>query len=147
MFKPETILLNCDLTDKEAIIRHLAQHGQAVGLVDNVEAYVQSVLHREAEYSTGVGYGIAIPHGKSSAVKEAFVIFTRVTDVDWQSLDGTPVDMVFQIGVPESDAGDQHLRILAQLSRKLMKDEFRQALREAASVEAVLATFKEYGLA
>ena len=147
MFKPETILLNCDLSDKEAIIRHLAKHGASVGLVNDVESYVQSVLHREAEYSTGVGYGIAIPHGKSAAVNEAFVIFTRVKDVDWQSLDGTPVDMVFQIGVPQSDAGDQHLRILAQLSRKLMKDEFRQALREATTVDAVLATFKEYGLA
>src|SRR5574343_311659 len=116
MFAPQSLILSCAETQKEAIIRFLARKAFEAGYINDVETYVQSVLHRESEYSTGVGYGIAIPHGKSEAVNEAFVMFTRVDHVDWQSLDGTDVDMVFQIGVPASDAGDQHLRILAQLS-------------------------------
>lgn len=147
MFEREAIVLNCPLTDKKEIITFLAQKAFEAGYVSNVESYVASVLHREAEYSTGVGFGIAIPHGKDQAVNKAFVMFTRVNDVDWQSLDGTSVDMVFQIGVPASDAGDEHLRILAQLSRKLMRDEFRDALRAASSVDEVISTLKEYELA
>lgn len=147
MFEREAIVLNCPLNDKKEIITFLAQKAYEAGYVSNIESYVTSVLHREAEYSTGVGFGIAIPHGKDQAVNKAFVMFTRVNDVDWQSLDGTSVDMVFQIGVPASDAGDEHLRILAQLSRKLMRDEFRDALRAATSVDEVISTLKEYELA
>lgn len=146
MFNQEAIILNCALSDKEEIIRFLADHAQKAGYVNDSKTYVQAVLDRESEYSTGVGMGVAIPHGKSIAVNEAFVMFTRVQDVDWNSLDGTTVDLVFQIGVPETDAGDEHLRILALLARKLMKDEFRAAIRNANSVEAVQAIFTEYGL-
>lgn len=147
MFEKEAIVLHCAETNKEKIIRFLAEHAHKAGYVSDIEPYVQSVLHREAEYSTGVGYGIAIPHGKDASVNKAFVMFTRVNNVDWQSLDGTDVDMVFQIGVPASDAGDQHLRILAQLSRKLMNDDFRDALRAADSVDGLITIFKEYELA
>lgn len=146
MFAKEALILHCAETQKEKIISFLAQKAFDAGYIRDVDAYVASVLHRESEYSTGVGYGIAIPHGKSAAVNQAFVMFTKVQDVDWQSLDGTSVDMVFQIGVPDSDAGDQHLRILAQLSRKLMKDEFRDALRSAQSVDELLSVFTAYEL-
>jgi PTS system fructose-specific IIA component len=66
------------------------------------------------------------------------VLFCRVEHVDWTSLDGTDVDMIFMIGVPEVDSSNEHLKILALLSRKLMKDEFRQALRVARSEDEVM---------
>lgn len=146
MFDKKSIILNCEETDKVEIINFLASKAQEAGYVSEVEPYVHAVLEREKEYSTGVGFSIAIPHGKAESVQEAFVMFTRVKNVDWQSLDGEAVDLVFQIGVPASDAGDQHLRILAQLSRKLMNDDFRDALRQASSVDEVIDTYKEYGL-
>lgn len=146
MFDQKSIILNCSETKKESIIRFLAQKAHEAGYVSDVETYVHAVLEREKEFSTGVGFNIGIPHGKAESVKEAFVMFTRVNNVDWQSLDGEPVDMVFQIGVPASDAGDQHLRILAQLSRKLMNDDFRAALRSAKDAQEVIGIYKEYGL-
>lgn len=146
MFDQKSIILNCAETKKEAIIRFLAQKAFEAGYVSDVEPYVHAVLEREKEFSTGVGFNIGIPHGKSEAVKEAFVMFTRVNNVDWSSLDGEPVDMVFEIGVPASDAGDQHLRILAQLSRKLMNDDFRDGLRNAKDATEVISIYKEYGL-
>lgn len=146
MFDKKSIILNCESTDKVEIINFLASKAKEAGYVTEVEPYVEAVLEREKEYSTGVGFNIGIPHGKAESVKEAFVMFTRVNNVDWQSLDGEPVDMVFQIGVPASDTGDQHLRILAQLSRKLMNDDFRAALRTAKSEDEVINTYKEYGL-
>ncbi len=146
MFDKKSIILNCVETDKVKIVNFLAEKALEAGYITEVEPYVHAVLEREKEYSTGVGFNIAIPHGKAEPVKEAFVMFTRVNNVDWQSLDGEPVDLVFQIGVPATDAGDQHLRILAQLSRKLMNDDFREALRKVETVDEVIATYKEYGL-
>lgn len=147
MFDKKSIILNCESTSKVEIIHFLANKAKEAGYVSDVEPYVEAVLEREKEYSTGVGFNIAIPHGKAKSVTEAFVMFTRVKNVDWQSLDGEPVDLVFQIGVPDrEDAGDQHLRILAQLSRKLMNDDFRAALRNAKTEDEVINTYKEYGL-
>lgn len=113
---------------KEDVIRHLAELANKEGRVNDLEKYIEAVLHRETEYSTAMGFGIAIPHGKTSAVTEPFLCFAKVNSVDWNALDGNPVDLVFMIGVPE-EAGNEHLKILASISRKLMKQEFRDGLR------------------
>jgi fructose-specific phosphotransferase system IIA component len=123
---------------KEEIIDHLARLALAEGRISQVEEYKKAVLHREAEYSTAMGFGIAIPHGKTSAVKEPFLCFAKVDQVDWSALDGEPVDLVFMIGVPEAEAGSLHLKILASISRKLMKQEFRDGLRSVKSPSELL---------
>jgi len=138
--------MECNLNDKVEIIQYLASIANNTNRITDIEPFVQSVLHRESEFSTGVGYGVAIPHGKSSVVNEAFVLFCRVDDVDWNSLDGTSVNMVFMIGVPEQDTTNEHLKILALLSRKLMKEDFRLALNNSKTKEEVLAIFSQYDL-
>ncbi len=124
--------LNTALDTKEAVIRHLARLAKKEGRITDLEKYVEAALHRETEYSTAMGFGIAIPHGKTSAVTEPFLCFAKVDAVDWNALDGNPVDLVFMIGVPE-EAGTAHLKILASISRKLMKQDFRDSLRNVAS--------------
>lgn len=146
MFKSDRLLLSCSASSRDDVIKSLAAHAQSIGLVNDAHAYVSSVFHREGEFSTGVGYGIAIPHGKSEGVNEAFVIFAKVNNVEWNSFDGQPVDLVFQIGVPASDAGETHLRLLATLSRKLMNDSFRESIRQAESLDALMVLFTENGL-
>lgn len=146
LLKEDSIILDCELKDKDEIIRFLASVALSTNRIIQTEPYIQAVLHRESEFSTGVGYGVAIPHGKSSVVNEAFVLFCKVNDVDWSSLDGTSVNMVFMIGVPEQDNSNEHLKILAMLSRKLMKEEFRLALSNAKTKEEVLSIFKQYEL-
>lgn len=142
----DSIILDCELQGKEEIIRYLANIALSTNRIVQTEPYIQAVLHREGEFSTGVGYGVAIPHGKSSVVNQAFVLFCKVNDVDWNSLDGTSVNMVFMIGVPEQDNTNEHLKILALLSRKLMKEEFRLALSNSQTKEEVLSIFKQYEL-
>lgn len=124
--------LNIKQNTKEEVIRHLTGLAIEEGRVEDEETYVQAVMARESEYSTGMGFGIAIPHGKTSAVKEAFLCYGKVDSVEWNSLDGTPVNMVFMIGVPEA-AGNEHLKILANISRKLMKQDFRDSLSKVES--------------
>jgi PTS system fructose-specific IIA component len=66
--------------------------------------------------------------------------------MDWQSLDGNPIDLIFMIGVPEASAGDIHLKILANLSRRLMKEDFRNSLRAAKTPAEVLKVLQDYDI-
>jgi PTS system fructose-specific IIA component len=136
------INLNIKNATKEEVIRELAELANTEGRLEDIETYVKAVLHREDEYSTAVGFGVAIPHGKTNAVKEPFLTFAKVNQVDWNALDGEPVDLVFMIGVPEESAGSLHLKILAGISRKLMKDEFREGLRASKTEADVIELLK-----
>lgn len=137
------VKLNLDATTKEEVLSTLAKVAAANNKINNEKDYIEAVLKREEEYSTAVGFGVAIPHGKSDAVNEPFFMFATVNQIDWNSLDGEPVDMVFLIGVPMSDAGSTHLKILAALSRKLMKAPFRDSLREAKTSEEIMKVLEE----
>ncbi|WP_367305604.1 PTS sugar transporter subunit IIA [Alicyclobacillus acidocaldarius] len=124
------------------VIRRMVELAHRSGHVDDVGRAVEAVEHREQEGTTGFGKGIAIPHGKSSAVRKAALMFARLAKpVDWNSLDGAPVDTVFLILVPEG-AHDDHLRLLSKLARKLMHDDFVSALREANEVDQLVDTIR-----
>lgn len=138
LIEKDLIILNLEETNKEDVIKKLAALADAKGRVSDLEAYVKAVLKREEEYSTAVGFGVAIPHGKTDAISKPVLMYGRVKGIDWKALDNEPVYNVFMIGVPESDAGNVHLKILAKLSRKLMKEDFREALREASSEDQLI---------
>ncbi len=131
---------------KEAAIREMAQLLSRSGRVTDVEELVAVALRREEQGTTGLGEEIAIPHAKTDAVTAPVVGFARSDrGVEWGSLDGTKARLVFMIAVPEAAAGDEHLRILALLSRKLMDPGFRERLLAAADERAVLDVLGEVG--
>lgn len=135
--------MHCQAATKEEVIRRLALLAAEAGKVNDVDKYVEAVLKREEEYSTAVGFGVAIPHGKTDAVNEPFLGFARVNQVDWKALDGHTVDIVFIIGVPSAQAGSEHLKILALISRKLMKEDFREQLRSAQTEDDLLSVLRK----
>ncbi len=135
--------LNMEQKTKEEVVKALALKAKQEGRITDLNGYFDAVMEREAEYSTAVGFGVAIPHGKTNAVSEAFLAFGRVQGIDWKALDDEPVYNVFLIGVPEEASGNTHLQILAKLSRKLMKKDFRASLNEATSSEQLLELLKE----
>jgi PTS system fructose-specific IIC component len=111
-----------------------------------VEELVATALRREEQGTTGLGEEIAIAHAKTDAVTAPVVGFARSVDgVEWGSLDGTKARLVFMIAVPEAAAGDEHLRILALLSRKLMDAGFRERLLSVPDEAAVLGVLREVG--
>lgn len=117
------------LRTKKEIIAYLSQLAAAAGKIDDMDRYITAVLQREETASTAVGFKIAIPHGESDAVTQTFVACVQLKHpVVW---DHDEVDLVFMIGVPLSSRNKEHLRILAMLSRHLMKEDFRRELREA----------------
>ncbi|MBU5359664.1 fructose PTS transporter subunit IIA [Enterococcus raffinosus] len=131
--------LAIEADSKMTAINVLAERINQEGRLHDYVGYVESVIERENLTTTGIGFGIAIPHGKSPYVKETTVAFGRLTDkVDWQSLDGENVGLVFLLAVPEECQGDQHLKIIAGLSRKLVHQEFRDTLQHAASDQEIV---------
>ncbi|WSX17999.1 fructose-specific PTS transporter subunit EIIC [Streptomyces sp. NBC_00988] len=139
-----TVKVRLDADGKEAVIREMAGLLARTGKVVDVEELVATALRREAQGTTGLGEEIAIPHAKTDAVSAPVVGFARSAEgVEWGSLDGTKARLVFMIAVPEAAAGDEHLRILALLSRKLMDAGFRERLSAAGDESAVLSVLSE----
>lgn len=123
------IKLDIKNNNKEEIIKQLAVLIDSENRLNNFDEYVEEVLNRESLTSTGIGFGIAIPHGKCSAVKIPTVAFGRLSEgVEWDSLDDKPVQVIFLLAVPEAAASNEHLKILAALSRKLLDESFRENL-------------------
>ena len=140
----QTVKVELDATDKESAIREMAGLLAGTGKVADVDELVATALRREAQGTTGLGEEIAIPHAKTDAVTAPIVGFARSAEgVEWGSLDGTRARLVFMIAVPEAAAGDEHLRILALLSRKLMDAGFRERLLAAGDERAVLGVLSE----
>jgi fructose PTS system EIIBC or EIIC component len=139
-------LIDIDLagSKRDDVIDELIRKFDASGILSSKQDFKQAILNREGESSTGLGMNIAIPHGKSSAVKRPAVAFGMKRDgVDWNSLDGTDAKLIFMIAVPEKAAGDAHLKILQMLSRKLMDDSFREQLLNVTSKKEALELLGE----
>ena len=139
LLKEETILLPIEVQTKAECIDKLAESMAKAGSVTDKLSYIETVLTREKIGSTGIGFGVAIPHGKSKGVTTPSLAFARLSrPVEWQSLDGNPVSIVFLIAVPEENVGNEHLQILIAISRKLMHEDFRNQLFNAQSPKEVL---------
>ncbi|PKV86069.1 fructose-specific PTS transporter subunit EIIC [Streptomyces sp. TLI_146] len=140
----DTVKVALAAGEKEAAIREMAELLARTGNVRDVDELVRVALAREAQGTTGLGEEIAIPHAKTDAVAAPTVGFARSSEgIEWGALDGTRAKLIFMISVPEAAAGDEHLRILSLLSRKLMDTEFRARLAEAPDEAAVLAVLGE----
>ncbi|MFD9824651.1 fructose-specific PTS transporter subunit EIIC [Streptomyces violascens] len=140
----QTVKVQLASHDKDAAIREMAEMLASTGNVRDVDELVRVALAREAQGTTGLGEEIAIPHAKTDAVSVPTVGFARSAEgIEWGSLDGTRAKLIFMISVPEAAAGDEHLRILALLSRKLMDTGFRGRLSEAGDAAAVLEVLGE----
>ena len=139
LLKKESIDLNAVVADKPAAIDHLVSLMAKGGNINDVEGYKKAVLAREAESSTGIGEGIAIPHAKTDAVSAPGLASMIVRDgVDYESLDDEPAHLFFLIAAPAGGA-NVHLEVLSRLSRMLMDDEFRENLLKAKTAEEYLA--------
>lgn len=141
-----TVKVRLEAVGKEDAIREMAALLARSDRVADVDELVAAALRREEEGTTGLGEEIAVPHAKTDAVTAPVVGFARSAEgVEWGSLDGTKARLVFMIAVPEAAAGDEHLRILALLSRKLMDAGFRERLAAAETESAVLGVLGEIG--
>jgi PTS system fructose-specific IIA component/PTS system nitrogen regulatory IIA component len=142
MFSKNRISFDLKASNKDEVIKELIQLLYDDGKIIDKEKFREAVLKREEEFSTGIGMGIAIPHGKSNAVKEASIAFGRSNKgIDYESMDDKPANLFFLIAVPE-ESSDVHLKALSEISRKLMHTEIREKLFKVQSFEEFIKIFK-----
>lgn len=137
----DLMIMDLKATTKNEVIDEMVHNLFFKGIIDDEELYKKDILKREAESSTGMGEGIAIPHAHDTAVKKPAVMFARsVNGVDYQSMDGQPAHLFFMIAAPEG--GDNtHLQALAALSQVLMNPDVVNALKAADTPQKVQDIF------
>lgn len=138
---PRAVCLNARFTDRDDAIRQLAQRLVELGKITDADAYLAEVFERESLGPTALGEGLAVPHGKTAAVKEAaFAVATLREPLAWEGVDGPePVELIFLLAIPSAEAGSTHIQILTDLTTRLADDEVRQRVMAADSPEALLA--------
>lgn len=137
----ETMIMELQATTKEGAIDELIASLAASGRITDAKLFKEKILEREAQSSTGIGGGIAMPHAKTKAVSEATVVFAKSSaGIDFASLDEAPARIFFMIAAPDG-AGNMHLRTLAALSRLLIESEFIEQLMNAKTPAEVSALF------
>jgi len=142
VLRPELMKFGMEATDKKQAILELAELMWEHGFIEDLQGLVDATMEREAEYSTGIGMGVGIPHAKSAVVKQPVVAFGKSNKgIEFDSFDGEPVYLVFLIAVPEK-SDKEHLNILSTLSRALMHEEVRDALMRATTPEEVVSAFQ-----
>lgn len=138
LLAPESICLNGAAADKKDVLNQMVDLMAKSGKVSDKENYLAAVFAREEEGTTGVGDGIAIPHGRCAGVsKPGLAAMVLPQGVEYEALDDEPVNLIFLIAAPEG-AGNVHITILSKLSMMLMDDAFTASLRGAKSVEEFL---------
>ncbi|MED4861633.1 PTS fructose transporter subunit IIABC [Bacillus atrophaeus] len=121
---------------RDDIIDEMIQKLSRTGMLHSENGFKQAIMNREQEGTTAIGMNIAIPHGKSDAVKKPSVAFgIKRSGIDWNSLDGSEAKLIFMIAVPKDSGGNQHLKLLQMLSRKLMDDSYRERLLSVQTKE------------
>lgn len=145
LFLKDCIKMELKATTKWEAIRELSGLLQSAGKINSLEEYIQAVAQRESEISTGVGFGIGIPHGKSPAVQEASIAFGRSNaGIDFDSIDQQPVTLVFLLAIPDTVDNKDYLRALADLARMLVHEDIRQQLLMAKTKEDLLVVLQNY---
>ncbi|MCP5468452.1 MAG: PTS sugar transporter subunit IIA [Deltaproteobacteria bacterium] len=137
ILKPKAIIFELKAQDKISTIQELSEALHLVNPEISTESITQTLLDREKLGSTGIGSGVAIPHGKLLELKEISAAFGRSSQgIDFDAQDGEVSHIFFALIAPENSAG-QHLKALAKLSRLLKDSHFRESLLQAKNAEEI----------
>jgi fructose-specific phosphotransferase system IIA component len=143
LLNPGVIISDLKGNKKEDVINELVDLFKGDSRVQDIEKVRSAVLDREKIMSTGVGKGFAIPHGKTNSISDIIAAFGKTQNpVDYDALDNQPVHLVFLL-VGKDNLVSKHIKLLSRISRMMNKDDFRNRLLEAGSVEEILDIFQK----
>ena len=144
VLKKERIALDLEAKSKEEALTALTELLYKSGVLADRDGFMKDVLGREEVSTTGIGNGIAIPHGKSANVSETSVAVAKLkNEVEWGSVDDKPVKFIVLLAVNEKDRTGVHVKLLSQMARKLASEETCKRLLEAKSEEEIVDIFSE----
>lgn len=137
--KAEDVFLGQDFAGRDDALSFLSNEAVKLGIADDADALMQAFLSREAEGTTGMMDGFAIPHAKSAAVKTASVLVVKDDSgiTGWDTMDQAPVNVAIALLIPEAQAGTTHLKLLSKVAEALMDEGFRAAVKGATDASAV----------
>ncbi len=140
----EQVIIDLTSTNKEEAIKEVAQTLRNNPHVLDFDQFLRDIYERENFSTTGIGHGIGIPHARTQAVDDIVIAFGKSrAGVEFNSLDRSPVHLIFLLGTPKDRNLSTYLSLLARLTRLLEKDTFRKRLLEASNARAVVDAFKE----
>lgn len=127
------IFLNEDYKSKQELLSFIAAKAEELNICDTKEGLLEDLLAREAEFSTGLQDGFAIPHARSSHVKKVSVFCIRNKSVlDWETLDDSEVHYLFALLVPKENEGNIHLQMISKLATCLLEDDFKDKIKSTS---------------
>lgn len=133
MIEDNYIFLNKDYKSKQELLSFIAAKAEELNICDTKEGLLEDLLAREAEFSTGLQDGFAIPHARSSHVKKVSVFFIRNKSVlDWETLDDSEVHYLFALLVPKENEGNIHLQMISKLATCLLEDDFKDKIKSTS---------------
>ncbi len=144
ILKPECVMVYLSATEKQAAIYELIDLIAEHECVTDVGKLKEAVWERERTRTTGIGHGLAIPHGKSDCCERLIMAIGKPNDaIDFQSIDGQPVDVILLLASPIDETGP-HIQALAQISRMMTNDDFRSAIRKTSDASELYRLIEEY---
>ncbi|HAJ0751980.1 TPA: PTS 2-O-a-mannosyl-D-glycerate transporter subunit IIABC [Escherichia coli] len=143
----DALCLNARFTSREEAIHVLTQRLAALGKISSTEQFLEEVYRRESLGPTALGEGLAVPHGKTAAVKEAaFTVATLSEPLQWEGVDGPEaVDLVVLLAIPPNEAGTTHMQLLTALTTRLADDEIRARIQSATTPDELLSALDDKG--
>ena len=139
ILKEDTIHLNIESKNKEDIINILANSLEKTGDLVNKNIFIEDIFKRESQGITGLESGLAIPHGKSMGVKNTSLAIARLKHpIEWETLDGDPVDLIVLFAVTLEDKNDTHIKILSKVAGNLAEDENVKFLKEVQDKNEII---------
>ncbi|EGB9879038.1 PTS 2-O-a-mannosyl-D-glycerate transporter subunit IIABC [Escherichia coli] len=143
----DALCLNACFTSREEAIHALTQRLAALGKISSTEQFLEEVYRRESLGPTALGEGLAVPHGKTAAVKEAaFAVATLSEPLQWEGVDGPEaVDLVVLLAIPPNEAGTTHMQLLTALTTRLADDEIRARIQSATTPDELLSALDDKG--
>ena len=138
--KADLFIPELSATNKEELLAEMVGHLADCRSVKDTQLILDMLKHRENLGSTGIGYGIAIPHGRTLSVSELLVLFGKTTEgIDFDAIDGQPVCLVFMIVAPPQEQSDVYLPFLGRLVELLKEREIRDRLRQVVTFEQFIS--------
>ena len=143
--REDRMILDLKTRNKKETIKKVSEPLKKAEEIIDFDLFLKDIFAREELKTTGIGKGVAIPHARTDAVKDFVMVFARATEgVEFDSLDGKPVKLIFLIGTPKKEKLNNHLKILARLTRLSQEKSFRNLLLNASSSKEIIEKFRKF---
>lgn len=138
------VFINLELEKKEEVLKFISEKAFEMNIVESQDRLFKELVERENKYPTAVEELIAIPHSKSTNVKEAKLFFIKLKNkIDWDSPDNYQVKVLFVILVPESGAQNEHIAILSKVAVNLLEEDFQNFILKVEDKNEIINYLKE----